>query len=106
VGAFKVNFLVGLLVGAAIAILAPLVAADFIAALSAPAQATSSSVVKEVRAPQSVNRAAKSDRLHPYKATNDVREPRPKSRILEGCDPAFSPLTKNGAGDFLSRCLS
>jgi hypothetical protein len=106
-GAFKINFLVGLLVGLALAVLAPLAGADLIAALSAPAQATNSSVPKQALAPQSVNRATKSDRLHPLKATNEVREPRRKSsRIPEGCDPAFSPLTKNGAGDFLSRCLS
>ena len=106
-GAFKINFVVGLLVGAVIAILAPLAGADVIAALSAPAQATSSSVAKEALAPQSVNRATKADRLHPLKTTNEVREPRRKyPKILEGCDPAFSPLTRNGAADFLSRCLS
>jgi len=108
-GGFRINFLVGLLVGAVLAILAPLAGADLIAALSAPVQATTtgSSIAKEALGPQSVNRTAKSDRLHPLKATNDVREPRRKSpRVLEGCDPAFSPLTKNGAGDFLSRCLS
>lgn len=107
-GGFKINFLVGLLVGAALAILAPLAGADLIAALSAPVQAmTGASVAKEALGPQSVNRATKSDRLHPLKATNEVREPPRKSRrIPEGCDPAFSPLTKNGAGDFLSRCLS
>jgi len=107
-GGFKINFLMGLLVGAVLAILAPLAGADLIAALSAPVQATTgSSITKEALGPQSVNRATKSDRLHPLKATNELREPRRKSpRIPEGCDPAFSPLTKNGAGDFLSRCLS
>jgi hypothetical protein len=107
-GAFKINFLMGLLAGAALAILAPLAGADLIAALSAPVDATThSSIAKEPLGPQSVNRAVKADRLHPLKATNDVREPRRKApRILEGCDPSFSPLTRNGAGDFLSRCLS
>jgi len=108
-GGFKINFLMGLLVGAMLALLAPLAGADLIAALSAPVQATTtgSSMTKEALGPQSVNRVTKSDRLHPLKTTNEVREPRRKSpRIPEGCDPAFSPLTKNGAGDFLSRCLS
>lgn len=108
-GGFKINFLMGLLVGAALAILAPLAGADLIAALSAPVRATTTgfSISKEALGLQSVNRAIKSDRLHPLKATNEVREPRRKSpRIPEGCDPAFSPLTKNGAADFLSRCLS
>ena len=57
-GAFKINFLVGLLIGVALAILAPLAGADVIAALSAPAQATSSSIAKESLTPQSVNREA------------------------------------------------
>jgi hypothetical protein len=108
-GGFKINFLVGLLVGAVVAILAPLAGADLIAALSAPVQATTtgSAITKEALGPQSVNRATKSDRLHPLNATNEVREPRRKlPRIPEGCDPAFSPLTRNGAADFLSRCLS
>src|SRR4029079_8549846 len=98
-GAFKINFLMGLLAGAALAIVAPLAGADLVAALSAPVQATTiSSIPQDALGPQSVNRAAKSGRLHPLKATNEVREPRRKSRrIPEGCDPAFSPLAKNGA---------
>ena len=107
-GAFKINFLMGLLVGAAFAILAPVAGADLIAALSTPVQATTHSLApKEALGPQSVNRATKADRLHPLNATNELRGPERKAkRIPDGCDPAFSPLTKNGAAEFLARCVS
>lgn len=93
---FKANFLAGVLVGAALAVAAPFAGAEMVAALSAPAKA---SVV-----PQTVNRAAKSDRLHPHDAVRNAPSTVPK--ILEGCDPAFSPLSKGAGANFSSRCLA
>jgi len=107
---FKINFLAGLLIGVALAIVAPVAGADLIAGLtvlSPPASAGTpgTATVQQTVALQNVNRAAKSDRLHPsQKATGDTRPKLPK--ILEGCDPAFSPLSRGAASNFSSRCLS
>jgi hypothetical protein len=107
---FKTNFLAGLLIGAALAVVAPVAGADLVAGLtmfSPPASAgtPAATTVQRTVLPQSVNRVAKSDRLHPsQKATGDSPKKLPK--ILEGCDPAFSPLSKGAASNFASRCLS
>lgn len=96
----KTNFLAGLLVGAAVAVAIPLVGTEVVATLSGPAQAT-------VTAPQDlqiVNRAGKADRLHPVH--NAIGRSAPKAKILEGCDPAFSPLSKGAASNFSSRCVA
>jgi hypothetical protein len=108
VAGFKTNFLAGLLIGAALAFAAPLAGADLVALLSAPARAGAPvSSVQQVVNVQTVNRSAKSDRLHPLKATNDLRDSRQKPRkIPEGCDPAFSPLSKDAASNFSSRCMA
>jgi hypothetical protein len=106
---FKTNFLAGLLIGVALAVVAPVAGADLfagLALLSPPASAGTAAVTVHQQnvIPQSVNRAAKADRLHPSpKATGDSR---PKAKILEGCDPAFSPLSKGAASNFSSRCLA
>lgn len=95
---FRANFLAGLLIGAVLAI-APWAGASLLANTSTPASAS------EQTAPPSVNRAGKSDRLHPArKVTNEPRKA--PAKILEGCDPAFSPLSKGAASaNFSSRCL-
>ena len=96
---FKTNFLLGLLVGAAIAVAIPLAGAEVFATMSGLAQAAPQAVPKQI-----VNRAGKADRLHPQSA---IRGSAPKAqKILEGCDPAFSPLsTGAAASNFSSRCL-
>lgn len=86
--------------GAAVAVAIPLVGTEVVATLSGPAQAT-------VTAPQDlqiVNRAGKADRLHPVH--NAIGRSAPKAKILEGCDPAFSPLSKGAASNFSSRCVA
>jgi hypothetical protein len=96
----KVNFLAGILVGAALAAAAPFAGAEFFATFSAPATAKSIDF-----APQTVNRAQKSDRLH--EPQNAIRTaPAKKPHIPEGCDPAFSPLSKGAASNFSGRCLA
>jgi hypothetical protein len=53
---------------------------------------------------QTVNRAAKADRLQgPHRTKRDVENAKP-AKIPVGCDPAFSPLSRN-ARNFSSRCL-
>ena len=64
-----------------------------------------------------VNRATKGDRAvatrneaaqrvpttpAPSKPATAAREP----KILEGCDPAFSPLTSSAKSNFASRCMA
>jgi hypothetical protein len=100
----KTNFLAGVAVGVALAVVPPLAAVAFFADLANPALATTPAT-PIVLAPQSVNRAGKSDRLHvPQNAT---RTPALKSpSIPEGCDPAFSPLSKGAGSIFTGRCLA
>jgi hypothetical protein len=96
---FSGNFLAGLTLGAALAVLAPLAATDLIAG---PRAANSSTY--EV---QTVNRAAKSDRLrNPQRTTRESDEQSKPASIPVGCDPAFSPLSKGARLNFSSRCLS
>jgi len=97
---FKANFLAGLLVGLAIAIAMPLAGAEVFASLSGPAQAT---VTAQPVSVQSVNRAGKTDRLHPI---HNASSPAKPAKIPEGCDPAFSPLSKGASSNFSSRCLA
>ena len=96
---FKANFLAGLLVGVAIAVAIPLASAEVFATLSNSAQAAA----PQPAAHQTVNRASKADRLHP---THNASSPAKPARIPEGCDPAFSPLSKGAASNFSSRCLA
>jgi hypothetical protein len=99
---FKTNFLAGLLVGAFLALLAPFAGTELIATFSAPAQANTGA---QMTIPQIVNRANKTDRLHPsHKAFGN--SPSKPHKILEGCDPAFSPLSRGAASNFSSRCLA
>ena len=99
---FRTNFLAGIFVGVALAIAAPFAGTELVATLSAPAQANSAA---QLTVPQIVNRASKTDRLRPdHKALGDSPAKPPK--ILEGCDPAFSPLSKGAASNFSSRCLA
>jgi hypothetical protein len=97
---FKTNFLAGILVGAVFAVAIPLAGTEVFATLSDSAQAAPQPVVQQI-----VNRAGKTDRLHP--AHNAIGRSSPKaSKILEGCDPAFSPLSKGVASNYSSRCLT
>ena len=97
---FGTNFIAGVLLGALIAVLAPLAGIDL--AAGGPVQRVETSAhVKNV---QAVNRAAKSDRLPlPVRAKQDADNAKPV-KIPVGCDPAFSPLTKS-TSNFSSRCL-
>jgi hypothetical protein len=98
---FSTNFIAGLLLGALIALLAPLAGIDLAAGGVAPRVETSAHT-KNV---QTVNRAAKSDRLPlPVRAKQDADNAKP-TNIPVGCDPAFSPLTKS-TSNFSSRCLA
>ena len=100
---FKANFLAGLLVGVAIAIALPFAGAEVFATLSVPAQATGVAA-PALQPVQSVNRAGKTDRLHP--SHNAIGRSAPKApKIPEGCDPAFSPLSRGASSNFSSRCL-
>jgi len=62
-----------------------------------------------------VNRTAKGDRETRPSNTNaaTATSERPRAttavkerKILEGCDPAFSPLTESAKNNYASRCLS
>jgi hypothetical protein len=103
---FGGNFLAGLLLGGALAILAPLLATDLAAGSVAPRAESVSTQIKFDG--QAVNRAAKSDRLNiapsiaPGKRDAESAKP---AKIPIGCDPAFSPLSK-GAPNFSARCLA
>jgi hypothetical protein len=106
---FGGNFLAGLLMGGALAILAPLLATDLAAGSVAPRAESVSTQIKFDG--QAVNRSAKSDRLNitpskqdaaPSKQDADNAKP---AKILIGCDPAFSPLSK-GVQNFSARCLA
>jgi hypothetical protein len=97
---FGTNFLAGLTLGVALTALAPLAATDLVADSMPRADVQTKFEV------QTVNRAAKSDRLHgPQRATRDVEESKP-AKIPVGCDPAFSPLSKGAGMNFSSRCLA
>jgi hypothetical protein len=101
---FRNNFLAGLLLGAMLAFVAPLAATDLTAGvlMQRPAAVQSSLGV------QTVNRAAKSNRLHsPVRATRDIDDDNHKpAKIPIGCDAAFSPLSKGARMNFSSRCLA
>ena len=97
---FGGNFLAGLLIGGALAILAPLLATDLAAGSAAPRAENVSTQIKFDS--QAINRAAKSDRLAPTKQDAENAKP---AKIPMGCDPAFSPLSK-GAPNFSARCLA
>jgi hypothetical protein len=100
---FGGNFLAGLLIGGALAILAPLLATD-LAAGSAAAPRTENVSTQIKFDGQAVNRAAKSDRLKIAPNKQDAESAKP-AKIPMGCDPAFSPLSK-GAPNFSARCLA
>lgn len=96
---FGSNFLMGLIAGAALAVLAPLAATDLIAGPRIGATPEKFEI-------QTVNRAGKSDRLQsPKRATSDNEDAKP-AKIPVGCDPAFSPLSKGARMNFSARCLS
>lgn len=98
---FGTNFLAGLVIGAGLAVLAPLAAVD--PAAGVPQAGGQMQTQFEV---QTVNRAAKSDRVHnPQRATRDIDESKPV-KIPVGCDPAFSPLSKGAGMNFSSRCVA
>jgi hypothetical protein len=102
---FKANFVTGVFVGLALAIAAPLTGAELVATLSAPARANNAALQSPVAPLQTVNRAGKSDRLHlPQNAVGTSPSKMPK--IPEGCDSAFSPLSRGATSNFTSRCLS
>ena len=98
---FKSNFVAGILVGLGVAFAAPLVGTELVASLSAPAKANVQSPASIT--PQTVNRAGKADRIRP--GHNAIGRSGP-TKIPEGCDPAFSPLSKGAASNFSSRCLA
>jgi hypothetical protein len=91
----------GIAVGAALAIGVPLLGSQFFA-LSVPARADSIAASRVLPA-QTVNRAAKSDRLGLVPKAIGTSGP---VRIPEGCDPAFSPLSKAKGSNFSGRCLA
>jgi hypothetical protein len=114
---FSGNFLAGLLLGALLAMLAPFAAIDLAAGFTAPNPAA-----LEQAEPQSVNRTAKTDRLVvPVRDTPDERAPVRATRdtdratrdtdnvkpakIPVGCDPAFSPLSREARHNFSRRCV-
>ena len=99
---FSGNFLAGLLIGGALAVLAPLFATDLAAGSVAPRTEVATSQVRFDG--QAVNRAAKSDRLNTSASKRDAENAKP-TKIPVGCDPAFSPLSK-GAPNFSARCLA
>jgi hypothetical protein len=98
---FKSNFVAGILVGLGVALAAPLAGTELVASLSAPAKANVQNPASVT--PQTVNRAGKADRIRP--AHNAIGRSGP-TKIPEGCDPAFSPLSKGAASNFSSRCLA
>lgn len=102
IAVFKTNFILGILVGIALAGAAPLAGAELVATFSAPAKANSISADLKV-APQVVNRPGKSDRLRP--SDNAIGDSR-SQKIPDGCDPAFSPLSRGAGSNFSGRCLT
>jgi hypothetical protein len=100
----KANFAVGIAVGVALSISVPLAAAQFVR-LAMPASASTVVKAPHARGPQTVNRSAKSDRMYPGPNVTGKSKMRPAS-IPEGCDPAFSPLSKAAAPTFAGRCLA
>jgi hypothetical protein len=102
---FKTNFILGMLVGVALAVAAPLAGTELVATFSAPAKASSVAAHLNKVAPQTVNRAAKSDRIRP--SHNAIGNSPSRSRkIPDGCDPAFSPLSRGAGSNFSGRCLT
>ena len=99
---FGGNFLAGLLIGGALAILAPLLGTDLAAGSAAPQTQNVTTQIKFDS--QAVNRAAKSDRLNITPNKQDAENAKP-AKIPIGCDPAFSPLSR-GAQNFSARCLA
>jgi hypothetical protein len=103
------NFLAGLLMGGALAILAPLAATDLAAGSAVPSRENSrENISTQIKFDsQAVNRAAKSDRLNINviaPAKRDAENAKP-AKIPIGCDPAFSPLSR-GVQNFSARCLA
>jgi hypothetical protein len=95
--------------GLAVVISAAYIAASTESGLSAfrPAVMEPASAGKTV-----VNRANKGDREPrnlPVPASTAQTKPAPiakEQKILEGCDPAFSPLTSPAKNNYAGRCLS
>jgi hypothetical protein len=102
---FKTNFILGMLVGVALAVTAPLAGTELVATFSAPAKASSVAAHLNKVAPQTVNRAAKSDRIRPSHNAIGNSPSRPP-KIPDGCDPAFSPLSRGAGSNFSGRCLT
>jgi hypothetical protein len=101
---FKTNFILGMLVGVALAAWAPVAGTELVATFSAPAKASVAAHLNEI-VPQTVNRAAKSDRIRP--AHNAIgNSPSKSPKIPDGCDPAFSPLSRGASSNFSGRCLT
>jgi hypothetical protein len=105
VRSFRPTFVSGLLIGAVIGLAALPISAELLASLSPPATA-GTSVAARLKM-QQVNRADKADRLvplHPLRrATEDASG---KPVIPDGCDAAFSPLSRGASANFAGRCLS
>lgn len=103
--ASRLTFLAGVLTGVALAV-APLAIANVPAAVSPAGRLMT----------QQVNRADKADRLKINVRTSSRKSSRmPKSAterpsrshvIPDGCDSAFSPLSRAASLNYASRCLS
>ncbi|MDI3471200.1 MAG: hypothetical protein OJF62_003263 [Pseudolabrys sp.] len=99
------TFAAGLLIGAVMGGIALPVGTELPASLSPPATAGASMAAHF--AVQQVNRADKADRLvplHPVRRATDNARGRPV--IPDGCDAAFSPLSRGASENFAGRCLS
>jgi hypothetical protein len=120
------TFFAGMVTGIALAVLAPLAVAYVPVALSPAAASLMPSGSNGRFLTQQINRADKSDRLKvtirtskrdmsltPEGATGKsatdksaTDEPRRSHIIPEGCDAAFSPLSRAASLNYASRCLS
>jgi len=85
--------------------LATFVALDLVPAATPPASGVKSAVTSVPGIQVTVNRARKGDRAPmPMEQARERKEPA-KKKLMEGCDPSFSPVAAPSLAHLTGRCV-
>lgn len=86
--------------------LATFVALDLVPAATPPASGVKSAVAPVPGIQVTVNRARKGDRgLMPMEQAREGKEMPFKKKLMEGCDPSFSPVAAPSLAHLTGRCV-
>ena len=85
--------------------LATFVALDLVPAATPPASGVKSAVAPVPGIQVTVNRARKGDRAPPIEQARERNESPAKKKLMEGCDPSFSPVAAPSLAHLTGRCV-